>query len=264
MLAVVAGGASIDVFEVLTGQLVARLSGHEGGANAIAFLPDGLRLASGGANGTAAVWDLAGVLPPPDAETARFPRLLMDDLWKRLDSESAADGYAAVTALAVRPADALHLMAERLPDPDSRTPRRLTRAIALFDAIGTDAACAQQAPVLPVPTGEAAKSEQKRAEAASPGRRGIRKGGARTDPPTPEPVLKAPQSDTTDMAYTDARLVHPIRPPTTRPADGAAATTRPASQFQEGTRSRPTDNSAARGSGRPGAYRDHRGSAACH
>jgi len=229
LLAVVAGRASIDIFEVLTGQWVARFSGHEGGTNAIAFLPDGQRLASGGANGTAAVWDLAGVLPPPDAETLRFPRLLMDDLWKRLDSESAAEGYAAVAALAARPADALHLMAERLPDPDSRTPRRLARAISLVDAIGTEAAAkAQQALVLPDPPAQAATIEQKRAEAAFKSAAGeLQRRAARTDPPTPEPVLKAPQSDTADMAYADAKLVHPLRP-TTRPAPNAAATTRPA------------------------------------
>jgi WD40 repeat protein len=46
------------------------LKGHTGKVRAVAFSPDGKSLVSGSSDGTALVWDLAGVLPPERPSTA--------------------------------------------------------------------------------------------------------------------------------------------------------------------------------------------------
>ncbi|AGL17357.1 SARP family transcriptional regulator [Actinoplanes sp. N902-109] len=51
-------GAEIDLWEAATGQRVARLRGHAGRVNDVAFSADGRRLVSGSDDGTARVWDV--------------------------------------------------------------------------------------------------------------------------------------------------------------------------------------------------------------
>ena len=43
-----------------TGEVLATFDGHRGGVSALAFSPDGTRLASGGHDGMTLVWDVAG------------------------------------------------------------------------------------------------------------------------------------------------------------------------------------------------------------
>lgn len=139
LLAVEAPGG-VDVWEAGTGGPVARLRGHEGAVHGTAFFPDGLRLLTGGYDTTAVVWDLRRVLPAPDPDDERFPRLLLDKAWRQLDAEDAETGYGAVAVMAARPADAVALLGERLADADARTPRRLDRSLAVLESIGSDGA----------------------------------------------------------------------------------------------------------------------------
>ncbi|MHB9108266.1 MAG: ankyrin repeat domain-containing protein [Armatimonadota bacterium] len=55
----VGGTGGVFVWDLTTGQPVARLAGHEGEITALAFSPDGARLASGGADRAVMVWSLA-------------------------------------------------------------------------------------------------------------------------------------------------------------------------------------------------------------
>jgi WD40 repeat protein len=49
---------SIRIYDAATGQVRQSFRGHAGGPNALAFSPDGQRLASGGADNAVMVWDL--------------------------------------------------------------------------------------------------------------------------------------------------------------------------------------------------------------
>jgi len=52
------GAAQVNVWDVMTGQLVVTLPGHQSYVNALAFSPDGKKLASGGEDEFVKVWDV--------------------------------------------------------------------------------------------------------------------------------------------------------------------------------------------------------------
>ena len=55
---VAVAGPTAKLFDAGTGKELATLDGHRGAVAALAYSPDGTRLATGGADGTAVVWDL--------------------------------------------------------------------------------------------------------------------------------------------------------------------------------------------------------------
>jgi hypothetical protein len=66
----------------------------------VAFAPDGRTLASGGADGSILIWDVAAHLPQPVALTAAE----VDRCWATLASADAVDAFRAMTKLAGDPA----------------------------------------------------------------------------------------------------------------------------------------------------------------
>ena len=129
----------IEVREVPSGDLVVRLQGHAEMPTALAFLPDGRRLVCG-ADRELLVWDLGAALPLGDDPETRFPRLLMDHLWRDLNAPEAATAWRAVMVLRDRPAEALKLLNERLEADADPGPLRLERALAVLEGIGSEAA----------------------------------------------------------------------------------------------------------------------------
>jgi WD40 repeat protein len=92
--------ASVALWEVSTGQEVARFAGHQDAVAALAFSPDGKRLTSAAKDRTALVWDLlAPPGPPPGGAGWGKPARLWQDLGK-----PGAAGYRATAHLARSPA----------------------------------------------------------------------------------------------------------------------------------------------------------------
>src|SRR5262249_28332730 len=101
-------GGSLALWEVGTGGRRSTL--RPGASAALAFSPDGRLLASGHADSTALVWDVSG------ARLGRRGPLGTDQL-ERLWSDLGGDAeraFAAMRALAARPADALALAGRHL------------------------------------------------------------------------------------------------------------------------------------------------------
>jgi WD40 repeat protein len=76
-LAAVAGKA-VQVRDAATGQELYTLSGPAAGVQSLAFSPDGGRLVTGGADGTARIWDVAG---DRGREILRLPFTRVEDFW---------------------------------------------------------------------------------------------------------------------------------------------------------------------------------------
>jgi WD40 repeat protein len=120
---------TIDVWEIATGQKRLQLKGHlPGEIPALAYLPDGRTLASGGADSQVLLWDLTGRAPDGVWRTVRHTPEKLRALWDALAAPDAADGHRAIWELAADPEGATGLLAEKLrpaPNADAKVVARL-------------------------------------------------------------------------------------------------------------------------------------------
>jgi WD40 repeat protein len=119
-----AGGAPrawqhvVCVWETASGQVVWRRASHRGRIAAVAFAPDGRSLASGSADATIVLWDLAPPADPGKPLAGVLSAKELAGLWDALAGPDAAAAYAAIHQLAARPDQAVALLGDRLrPDP---------------------------------------------------------------------------------------------------------------------------------------------------
>jgi WD40 repeat protein len=106
-----AEGRKVAVYESVTGTPRFMLEGHTGPVLALAFSHDGRLLATGGQDTTILVWDM-GPRRGGEADGAKA--------WAALGDVKAAPGYAAVSALARRPAAAVALLRKHLKPAPGR------------------------------------------------------------------------------------------------------------------------------------------------
>ena len=111
----------IHIWEVASGGEIACRIGHQDAVRELTMSADGRLLASGSADRTTLVWDMVHLAPGGTGSPAA--------LWDDLASADAVRGRRAVEALVAEPAQALAMLAKRLPVavPD---PKRLTRWLA--------------------------------------------------------------------------------------------------------------------------------------
>jgi hypothetical protein len=130
MLAFSVPGNAIHVHEAGAGKELGRFAGHAGQVSALAFSPDGKRLASSSHDGTALVWDAAPLAkkaaPARPADVAA--------LWEGLADTDGGRAHRAVWGLAGSPGGAEKLLAERLKPAVPVDPKRIARLIADLDA----------------------------------------------------------------------------------------------------------------------------------
>jgi RNA polymerase sigma factor (sigma-70 family) len=120
----------IQLWDVASAKELLRLAGHGADVTALAFAPDGGRLASGLRDTTTLVWDTSVALPR--ARPALKPEA--ESLWAALAEPEAAKAYAALDRLADAPEQAVVLLARRLRPAAAVEPRRVARLIADLDS----------------------------------------------------------------------------------------------------------------------------------
>jgi hypothetical protein len=127
------GVGRILVWELASGRLRAELRGDPDGITALAFSPDSRVLATGGADTTVFLWDLAGKLdtPPATPLTARE----REALWAELSSLDARRPHRAMCRLTAAPEQAVEWLREHLPPAQDNTPspEEIQRLIAELD-----------------------------------------------------------------------------------------------------------------------------------
>lgn len=110
---------SIRLFDAISGKSVGPLNGHSGYVPAMAFSPDGTRLATGSLDTTAVVWDVAKLTesfprPPTSAPTESQ----LEESWNRLAHNDGQVLWPAMDGLVAAPEPTVALLREKLkPEP---------------------------------------------------------------------------------------------------------------------------------------------------
>jgi hypothetical protein len=129
-LAVASGEPIIHLWDLVTGQEVGSLRGHQGGVVGLEFSADGTRLVSGSLDTTALVWNLRTFTPTARPQDAPPAAGALEALWTDLAGTDAGRAFAAQQTLSRYPAQAAALVRERLPAARGADPERLAKRIA--------------------------------------------------------------------------------------------------------------------------------------
>jgi RNA polymerase sigma factor (sigma-70 family) len=123
----------LAVWNLATGTKIHRFASSQGGVRAIAFSPDGTRLASGGNDTTILLWDMTGLRRRQPAPVALSAREVVG-LWADLGGADAARAYLAVWTLAAAPKQAVALLGDRLRSVTAADPKRVGPLLADLDS----------------------------------------------------------------------------------------------------------------------------------
>jgi WD40 repeat protein len=129
-LAVAKDTPTILLWDVLAGQEVGRLDGHEGGVASLLFTPDGKYLISGGTDTTALTWDLSRLGKSLPGPSARLQPGEFEALWSDLASKDSTRAFTGIRKLCASPDRAVNLLKGRLRPVTPADPKRLARLVA--------------------------------------------------------------------------------------------------------------------------------------
>jgi WD40 repeat protein len=128
-LAAANGEPVIHLWDLVTGQEVGRLRGHQGGVVGLAFSAGGSRLVSGSLDTTALVWNVGKYTATARPVAAPLTARELETLWTDLAGKDGARAFAAQQTLSRHPAQAAALVRQRLPVAREVDPERLAKLI---------------------------------------------------------------------------------------------------------------------------------------
>jgi RNA polymerase sigma factor (sigma-70 family) len=124
---------SIRLWDLITGQELGRLQGHQGSITSLAFTPDGQRLISGSLDTTALVWDVSKRLT---AETSdrQLEAKTLETLWSELGSKDGTKAFEALRQLSRHPGQTARFVRDHLQPAAAPDAQRLAQLIADLDS----------------------------------------------------------------------------------------------------------------------------------
>jgi WD40 repeat protein len=114
---------SIRVLEAASGKVVRDLPGHLEPVLSLTVSPDGKTLASGSADSTVLLWDVAEISKPVTAARIALTPKDLDTLWADLAGNDAAKAFQAALKMSEAPRETVPYLAQRLrpvPPPDPK------------------------------------------------------------------------------------------------------------------------------------------------
>jgi RNA polymerase sigma factor (sigma-70 family) len=124
----------IVLWDLITGRELCQLRGHQGEVAAVAFAADGKTLASGSADTTALVWDVAGLLRRAKSSAGDLTSQQVEAYWTDLAGGDAAKAFEALGALAAAPRLAVPYLREQLRPAPAADAGRIAQWIADLDS----------------------------------------------------------------------------------------------------------------------------------
>jgi hypothetical protein len=124
---------TIHLRDLATGKELRRFTGQRGEVLALAFTPDGTRLASGSKDTTALVWDTGGLIKERLAQASNLSPQELEARWADLAGADVATAYRAMGALVVA-RQAVPFLKERLQSLPRQDRQRIDRLIADLDS----------------------------------------------------------------------------------------------------------------------------------
>jgi RNA polymerase sigma factor (sigma-70 family) len=130
----------LKVWEVITGETLAKFKGHTGKLTAVAYAPDGATIASASQDTTGLIWNVRSLSSKADMPTSPLDADALGVYWTDLLSDDAADAYAAMNTLIAANAQAVTFLKARFQStPDESLvgeSLRQLRAIEVLERIG--------------------------------------------------------------------------------------------------------------------------------
>lgn len=119
----------VYVWDAGSGRKLGVLAGHEGAIHSLAFLPDGRGIASGGADSTILVHDLAECLAKEQPAEEEVDAERAATLWTDLAGDDAGKAYKAIVALSKASEHTLPLMRKRIEPAQGAAPARVRQLL---------------------------------------------------------------------------------------------------------------------------------------
>jgi RNA polymerase sigma factor (sigma-70 family) len=121
------------VWDMATGQTLARFAGHQGAISAVAFAPGGRSLASASNDTTGLVWDIEGL----SAKAGPMPQALdagaVKARWADLQADKASVAFDAMNTLVAAPKQALPFLRQQLQPAAAVDGQRVAKLIEQLD-----------------------------------------------------------------------------------------------------------------------------------
>ncbi len=124
---------NLYLWDAVTGESLGQRTGHSHGVSAFALSPDGKLLASGSADTTILLWDLAEVEARLAKAALPYDRERLAGWWDHLAGKDAARAHRAVWSLAAGKDEAVKELAERIRPVPEVDRKQVARLIADLD-----------------------------------------------------------------------------------------------------------------------------------
>jgi hypothetical protein len=122
------------VWDVVTGNVVRQLKGHDGSVTALAFAADGQTLVSGSSDTTLLTWDATRLNPTAKLPPVELQAREIEALWADLGGFDAARAFQAIQTLVRAPRQAVPFLSEQLRPAAPLDPMKINQWITDLDS----------------------------------------------------------------------------------------------------------------------------------